>query len=56
MTGELSEKQRTQIIRRTPMGRLGRVEDVTGLINFLISESAGFITGQDFIIDGGCSI
>ena len=34
-------------------GRVGRPEDIAKLALFLSSEDAGFITGQDFIIDGG---
>src|SRR5690606_6406115 len=36
-----------------PMGRVGKVEDVCELTVFLLSERAGFITGQNFVIDGG---
>jgi len=53
MSGELSEQQRGQIVRRTPLGRLGQVGDVTGVVEFLLSEQAGFVTGQTIVIDGG---
>lgn len=53
MSSTLGETQRQQIIRRTPAGRLGQVEDVTGLVSFLISEKAQFITGQTIVVDGG---
>ena len=55
MTDELDVEQRDQISRRTPVGRLGRPEDVTGLILFLVSEQADFITGQVMVVDGGIS-
>ncbi|WP_413736078.1 SDR family NAD(P)-dependent oxidoreductase [Shewanella sp. BJSY2023SW005] len=53
MSSTLSDKKRDQIIRRTPMHRLGRVEDVTPAISFLLSDDAAFITGQTLTIDGG---
>jgi NAD(P)-dependent dehydrogenase (short-subunit alcohol dehydrogenase family) len=36
-----------------PAGRAGRPEDVGEMIAFLISDAAGFITGQNFVVDGG---
>jgi len=36
-----------------PAGRVGKPEDIAALAAFLISEEAGFITGQTFIADGG---
>lgn len=36
-----------------PVGRVGTPEDVAGLAAYLISDQAGFITGQNFIVDGG---
>lgn len=53
MTGKLDERQRNQIIRRTPIGRLGLTEDVIGAVSFLLSPASSFITGQTIVIDGG---
>lgn len=53
MSGTLTQGQREQIIRRTPLGRLGKAEDVLPLIDLLISKEAEFITGQTFTVDGG---
>jgi len=53
MSNTLEDRQRQQIIRRTPLGRLGKVDDVVGTIKFLLSPDARFITGQTIVIDGG---
>lgn len=53
MTHGLSPRQKDQIVKRTPLGRLGRPDDVFPLIYFLCSESSGFITGQTIWVDGG---
>ena len=36
-----------------PVGRVGEPEDVASLIGYLLSDESGFITGQNFVIDGG---
>jgi NAD(P)-dependent dehydrogenase (short-subunit alcohol dehydrogenase family) len=42
-----------QFISRIPLGRWGKVEEIGKLALYLCSEEAGFITGADFLIDGG---
>ena len=39
-----------------PLGKLGTVEDISSAVCFLMSESAGWITGQTLRVDGGSSI
>ncbi len=56
MSSSLSEAQRNQIIRRTPLGRLGRAEDVVPWVRFLLTPDAAFVTGQVIVIDGGATV
>ncbi|MGO4853045.1 SDR family NAD(P)-dependent oxidoreductase [Phaeovulum sp. W22_SRMD_FR3] len=41
------------MIGMTPMARSGEAEEVAQLVLFLAAEGSGFITGEDFVIDGG---
>ena len=51
------KKKLQQAIREmTPMGRLGRPEDLLGVISFLASEQSSYITGQNILVDGGKTI
>ncbi len=42
-----------QFISKIPIGRWGKVEEIGQLALYLCSDAAGFITGTDFLIDGG---
>jgi 3-oxoacyl-[acyl-carrier protein] reductase len=53
LTGVLDEKLRGAILEAVPLGRLGTPEDVAGLVCFLASDAASYITGQTLTVDGG---
>ncbi|GAA2071719.1 glucose 1-dehydrogenase [Streptomyces albiaxialis] len=38
---------------RVPLGRVGAPRDVTGLVLFLASDASGYVTGAEFVVDGG---
>lgn len=53
MTENLPEKIKEEMLKRIPLERFGKPEEVAELIYFLASEKADYITGQTFRIDGG---
>jgi 3-oxoacyl-[acyl-carrier protein] reductase len=53
MSATLPETARDRLKRRTPLNRLGQVEDVAGLVSFLLSDEARHVTGSEYIVDGG---
>ena len=58
--GPVKIKQKKKLLSAiqdmTPMGRLGRPEDLLGLILFLASDQSLYITGQNILVDGGKTI
>lgn len=53
MTADLPEELSAQMLKQIPLGRLGEPEDIAGLVVFLSSEAAAYITGQVIVVDGG---
>lgn len=53
MTAVLPSLVRQEFLKSIPMGRSGQPEEVAELVAFLISEAAGYITGQVIHINGG---
>jgi len=56
MLSGLKSEHKEQIKKMVPLGRIGRAEDLTGAVKFLLSEASAFITGQTIVIDGGLFI
>jgi len=53
MTRKIDEERRQEIKKHIPMNRFGTPEDVAGVVAFLASEEAGYITGQVLSVNGG---
>ncbi|MEE8472729.1 MAG: SDR family oxidoreductase, partial [Dehalococcoidia bacterium] len=54
MLREIAAEDREALTKNPPpVGRLGQPEDVAQLVGFLVSDGAAFITGQNYVIDGG---
>jgi len=53
MVKSLDGSARARIARRTPLGRLAQVSEITSVIQYLASDAASFITGQTIVVDGG---
>ena len=56
MTAALPEEMKEQIRKNTPLGRLAAPDEVAGVITFLASPAAGYITGAVIPVDGGLGI
>lgn len=54
-TAEMSEEYRQYLESIHPIGRIGQPEDIAGVVAFLASEDAAFITGTSLLVDGGRS-
>jgi len=50
------EAARKAFTARQPMGRIGAVEEIAGIVLYLASDAGAFCTGQNFVIDGGITI
>ena len=50
---EGQEELRPEDHRQHPAGRVGRPQDVAALALYLVAEESGFVTGSNFVVDGG---
>ena len=53
MTDNLDDKAKSAMLDQIPMGRIGTPEEVAGVVDFLISPAADYITGQVIHVSGG---
>jgi NAD(P)-dependent dehydrogenase (short-subunit alcohol dehydrogenase family) len=43
----------SRMVALTPLGRMGRPEELAAVVRFLVSDQASFINGTDILVDGG---
>ena len=54
--GTVTEEQLIENAKLYPLGRYGKPEDIAYAAVYLLSDAASWVTGQDFVLDGGISI
>jgi 3-oxoacyl-[acyl-carrier protein] reductase len=53
MTAAMTPEARASLSQQIPLARLGTPNDIAGIVGFLASDYATYITGQVFVVDGG---
>jgi len=53
MTAKMTPEARESLSKQIPLERLGSPRDIAGMVAFLASDHAAYITGQVFVVDGG---
>jgi len=50
------DKAMKDFVSRQKLGRLASADEIASLVVYLASDESGFVTGQEFVIDGGWSL
>jgi 3-oxoacyl-[acyl-carrier protein] reductase len=53
MTAQLSDERRADVLAQVPLKRFGMPDEVAGVVRWLASEDAGYVTGSVVPVDGG---
>ncbi|HEV7179596.1 MAG TPA: SDR family NAD(P)-dependent oxidoreductase [Candidatus Baltobacteraceae bacterium] len=53
MTGKMPDAAKDALVKQAALGRAGTPEDVSGVVAFLCSDAAAYMTGQTLVVDGG---
>jgi 3-oxoacyl-[acyl-carrier protein] reductase len=53
MTGSLTDEQKQKMLDRIPAQRMGSVDEVAAAVEYLVSDEAGYVTGQTLQVNGG---
>ena len=54
--GEDADKLREQISQAVPLGRMGKAEEVAAVTCFLLSDEASYVSGSEYMVDGGMTL
>ena len=53
MTSYINQKDKEELIKQIPLGRFGKPEEISKIIEFLVSDKSAYITGQTIHVNGG---